>query len=147
MKIDLKKLRQRGKDAERFYFEYTPEDAVLTLPGVVFNGPVKVTGEAELLSKSGVFVRAEVAVSLAGACSRCLAETENAYVFQLEEEFVSGESEELYTYQNDILDLTKAVTDRILLDLPMAFLCREDCTGLCPVCGADLNEGDCGCQS
>lgn len=41
MKIDLKKLRQRGKDAERFYFEYTPEDAVLTLPGVVFNGPSK----------------------------------------------------------------------------------------------------------
>ena len=45
------------------------------------------------------------------------------------------------------VDLTKAVTDRILLDLPMAFLCREDCKGLCPVCGADLNEGDCGCQS
>lgn len=43
------------------------------------------------------------------------------------------------------LDLCDEAREVLLLDLPIAPRCREDCRGLCPRCGADLNEGPCGC--
>ena len=43
------------------------------------------------------------------------------------------------------LDLDGLLQEDILLDLPVKFLCREDCKGLCPTCGQNLNEGSCGC--
>ena len=45
-----------------------------------------------------------------------------------------------------LLDLTEAVRQRVLLDLPMATLCKEDCAGLCAQCGHDLNLGPCECK-
>ena len=44
------------------------------------------------------------------------------------------------------LDLAELATADILLELPTSVLCVESCKGLCPVCGANLNEGDCGCD-
>lgn len=44
------------------------------------------------------------------------------------------------------LDLTDRVREALLLELPISPYCREDCKGLCPKCGSDLNEGPCGCK-
>lgn len=44
------------------------------------------------------------------------------------------------------LDVEQLVAEDIYLSLPSKFLCKEDCRGLCPECGADLNEGSCGCK-
>ncbi len=49
-------------------------------------------------------------------------------------------------YHNDELDLRNVVAEQIFLDVPMKPLCREDCHGLCDQCGADLNQGECGCE-
>jgi uncharacterized protein len=49
-------------------------------------------------------------------------------------------------YQGKDLDLLPAIREQILLSLPSAPLCTEDCKGLCPTCGKNLNEGDCGCD-
>jgi uncharacterized protein len=54
--------------------------------------------------------------------------------------------EETYPLGADHLDLVPLARDAILLNLPLAPLCREDCVGLCPICGADLADGDCGCE-
>ena len=43
------------------------------------------------------------------------------------------------------LDLTEAVREQLLLQVPAYVLCREACAGLCPRCGADRNDGECGC--
>jgi len=45
------------------------------------------------------------------------------------------------------IDLTGFIRDALLLSLPMKVLCREDCRGLCPVCGADRNVNPCSCQA
>ncbi|HET6915863.1 MAG TPA: DUF177 domain-containing protein [Acidimicrobiales bacterium] len=55
------------------------------------------------------------------------------------------EDEETYPLKGELLDLQPLVRDALLLDLPLAPLCREDCKGLCPTCGADLNDGPCSC--
>ena len=49
-------------------------------------------------------------------------------------------------YGGKQIDLSQAVREQILLSVPASPLCREDCKGLCPRCGKDLNDGDCGCD-
>ena len=49
-------------------------------------------------------------------------------------------------YGGKEIDLSQAVREQILLSVPASPLCREDCKGLCPKCGKDLNDGDCGCD-
>jgi uncharacterized protein len=56
------------------------------------------------------------------------------------------EEPEQDTYHGHELDLTPAVREQILLSLPSAPLCDEECKGLCPRCGKDLNDGECGCD-
>jgi uncharacterized protein len=53
---------------------------------------------------------------------------------------------ETYPLAGDTLDLAPMARDAVLLELPLAPLCREDCVGLCPTCGADRNEQPCDCD-
>ena len=48
-------------------------------------------------------------------------------------------------YSDQIIDVDDLVREQIELALPMSRLCSDDCRGLCPECGANLNEGDCAC--
>ena len=52
-----------------------------------------------------------------------------------------------FIYESDIVDLTEPIRESLLLAEPLQALCRIDCQGLCPVCGADRNKGDCGCDT
>ena len=54
--------------------------------------------------------------------------------------------EEHYYLQGYNLDVDKLISGEALLNWPARVLCRDDCRGLCPVCGHNLNEGDCGCD-
>lgn len=57
-----------------------------------------------------------------------------------------GEVEAEYTiYDGDIFDFTDLLVENIIDELPSKILCREDCQGLCPHCGHNLNEGQCDC--
>src|SRR5918998_1548952 len=80
---------------------------------------------------------------LHGPCYRCLADAVlDVPISAREYQATSpGESEELRTpyVANDQLDLSAWARDALVLALPDKILCREDCAGLCPVCGADLN--------
>ncbi len=55
------------------------------------------------------------------------------------------EEDEVYLYQGDHLDLAPMVREQVILAAPMQPLCREDCLGLCPQCGENLNERRCAC--
>ena len=55
------------------------------------------------------------------------------------------EEDEVYLYQGDHLDLAPMVREQVILAAPMRPLCREDCLGLCPQCGQNLNERACAC--
>lgn len=98
----------------------------------------------------GVEVTAEIAAPWEGECRRCSKPVEGVlrtHVRELYRPRSAGEApdEETYPLAGELLDLRLLVRDAILLDLPMAPLCRDDCKGLCPTCGADLNDGHCAC--
>lgn len=64
------------------------------------------------------------------------AETSDEELFEEEQCFMLG-------YQ---LDTEALINNEILINMPVKVLCREDCRGICPVCGRNLNEGECGCD-
>ena len=132
MIIDLRKLRQSGKDGIDFSFDYNPTESLSTIPGVEILLPIKIIGRVDITGKNSAFVEAEISFNLKGQCTRCLKETEKSYVFTLEEEFFDRNyaEEDDYIYVNDKLDLTKAVYDAILFNMPINFLCSEDCVGI-----------------
>ena len=55
--------------------------------------------------------------------------------------------EDYVQVESDTLDLDGFVTEEVVLALPSVILCRPDCKGLCPVCGRDRNESECGCEA
>jgi uncharacterized protein len=82
-----------------------------------------------------------------GICRRCTTAVEGELRLAVRERFVDapGPDEDSYPIVDDTIDLGPLVRDAIVLELPMAPLCREDCQGLCPQCGADRNEAPCAC--
>lgn len=81
-------------------------------------------------------------------CSRCLARTEDSLKIVIQEDIVSdSDDKEEYTYDTNVVDLSKILTDNIILNLPLVKLCSADCKGLCYTCGKNLNDGKCNCSS
>ncbi len=100
--------------------------------------------------RESVSVRFETKVVLGIPCSRCLDEVPYEIILKYE-----GESDFLHPSKEDDLaacieekelDLDMLVFDEIVPQLPSRVLCRENCKGLCPVCGTNLNEKECGCD-
>ncbi|HEV2150689.1 MAG TPA: DUF177 domain-containing protein [Longimicrobiaceae bacterium] len=102
----------------------------------------------------GVFLRGAVRGTLRVPCRRCLAETEAEldeevdFLFdELQDDEEAEIAGEVYPLppRGDELDLTEAVREQVLLRVPRYVVCREECRGLCPQCGADLNAAPCDC--
>lgn len=99
----------------------------------------------------GVMVTGTVGAPWQGLCRRCAVEVGGELVVGVRERFAppppAGEPEddEAYPLVDDQLDLGPMVRDAVVLELPLAPVCREACQGLCPHCGADRNEEPCGC--
>ena len=143
MIFDLNAAFRRGKTRESFFFEF---DAGVSpaLPDTEILFPVKVQGEIFLTGESSAETEGEVTFTLSGVCTRCLEKTEKTFVVGFAE---SLGTEDGYPVINGKADLKKIVEDIIIMNTPVAFLCREDCKGLCPVCGKNLNDGSCLCNN
>jgi len=89
----------------------------------------------------GYALRLRFEATLTGPCMRCLEPAEPEYSVDAREVSQPGETDELDSpYVRDgVLDLRRWSRDALALALPAKILCRPDCAGLCPVCGADLN--------
>ncbi|MGI9034279.1 MAG: metal-binding protein [Candidatus Aeolococcus gillhamiae] len=81
-----------------------------------------------------------------GECRRCLAPVGGELVVEFRELFEQSPREgESYPLRGDHIDLAPLAREAVLCALPLAPLCADDCAGLCPTCGIDLNNGACTC--
>ncbi len=123
----------------------------LRVASTVLAAPSEVEVEVVLdVVDGGIEVSGEVRAHWQGECRRCLRLVTGdlgAQVRELYRPRSPGETddEETYPLAGELLDLRPLARDAVLLELPLAPLCRPDCAGLCPTCGQDLNEDDCGC--
>lgn len=119
--------------------------------------PLNVDATAELVGGE-IRVRGHLSVRLGAACDRCLkpTEVEVKLGFDLtyrpleeiaKEEEIEVPADELDVgfYSGDGIALADIVTEQVILAMPMKVVCRSDCQGLCPVCGADRNHVKCQC--
>jgi uncharacterized protein len=96
--------------------------------------------------EGGVVVTGTVTAPWVGECRRCLGPVAATLRASVEEIFVREPEEgEAYPILGDHIDLEPLAREAVVLALPLAPLCRPDCAGLCPSCGADLNAGPCTC--
>ncbi|MBK9171022.1 MAG: DUF177 domain-containing protein [Bryobacterales bacterium] len=118
------------------------------------------SGIARLLEDTGgeVRVTGSLRVEVEADCDRCLAVAR----FLVEQDFdlfyspapevdadeieIHDSETEMSFYQGEGFDLAEVMRDQILLALPMQRICREDCRGICPLCGANRNETACRCE-
>lgn len=114
------------------------------------------------LQNSAIGIRADFRVRYHGEyiCMRCLqkftqdndvehhldyAEGNDPYLHTENIELTSHEADRVY-YRGPHIDLSIGIREAIILSQPITILCKDDCLGLCPVCGADLNKNRCSCK-
>jgi uncharacterized protein len=153
MKFNVSQLLKERVGATRSYtFEYEPVELGEPLGTPLFAGETRLTR-----TDQAILVDATLRGESIEECSRCLEPARVPLELHFAEEYFP--SIDVYTGaplpappdafridHNHILDLGDAVEQYAFTVAPMAPLCRPDCAGLCPTCGANRNEGDCGCR-
>jgi DUF177 domain-containing protein len=158
VKIRVEQIKETEKEAA-FLQPVSEINEALSRTGVVdyqLQAPVPVDFRYYRVG-SDLFFSGHFDGEVTGTCARCLA----AYPFHLREDFtfvlkpardVTGDRElgeedvSLSFYEGDEIDLSPLVREAMILALPTRPICRDDCRGLCPRCGANRNAQDCGCR-
>ncbi|MGE5557900.1 MAG: YceD family protein [Bacillota bacterium] len=149
MLINIGPIRERkGGSIEE---EFTYEPRLKTAAGLEISPFLRI--RAILTNTSRRYILGgEVSGLFSTCCDRCLKPFTSEFKFALSEVFsddvkICAEDDNVVPFSGDEIDLSKSVMDALILNLPMRFLCKESCPGLCPYCGKDLNEGQCGCKN
>ena len=156
MRIELENLERGGGSFSR---EYAPEDLRFDDQDLRLVEPVRVAGRIRRKNDE-VELHGRLVTKMAVACGRCLKSVELPIEVDFTERFtpaVAWKNEEQHELQSEDLDLAvfdgegieldDLVKEEIVLAMPGHTLCREECKGLCPNCGTDLNEISCDCAT
>ena len=145
MRINIANALQ--SEGEAFTARYTGPMAPVEYGGESFPFPDGVQVEAEYRCDSeGVIVTGSFTGSTLTECARCLKPMMHPISLQFAEYYSRQPEEGMYAFAGEEIELDQMLGDNIVLSLPMRFLCRQDCKGLCHVCGKDLSEGACDCK-
>lgn len=149
MKIDLKKLA--GNYGDPIPFEGTAdlsgEEMYAAYP---FQHPVTYSGRIE--NHLGVLrLTGTIKTIYSTCCARCLkpldvlltAETDTLLT---RDETAAEHEDEVFLLTEDSVEVEDILVPALLLQVEMTYLCDPDCKGLCPICGADRNQVNCGCD-
>lgn len=155
MRIEVDQLEGDGKT---FAHTYEPEELILDEERARLIEAPQVRGSASRKGEE-IRLRGSVTASAEVDCDRCL----KALAVPIEAKFdvtyipasvyAENETAELHeddlllsVYEGNAIDVDEIVREQILLALPARAICREECHGLCPVCGIDRNENTCACE-
>ncbi|NOZ25724.1 MAG: DUF177 domain-containing protein [Nitrospirae bacterium] len=151
MKITVSEIEEQGLDLN--FSERLSRNSLLES-----EGPVTARLRIERRGNE-VVIQGEIHGRIALQCSRCLINFHRDLSLSVDLQYhpasevareetyeVPREEIDIGFYSNDELDITQVVREQLILSLPMKALCDEECKGLCPVCGADMNLQRCECK-
>ena len=150
MKLELIDILSSSGAAMDFEGDLEFERENLSQFAVSFEGPVHIKGRAENIGGQ-VQILARVTGKLAANCARCMKEIFEDVDFEFSERLVGKgaeiqEEDDIILLDSSVADVTELALKNFITVSPMKYLCKEDCKGLCPHCGADRNQTDCGCD-
>jgi uncharacterized protein len=134
MKICVKEILNQGLDIEQ---ELDPYALGLETPQIHYRSGIKVKARLER-EKDIVYARVFIRSRKSMICSRCFERFDS--VFEQESDFIYKPGNE------HTIDLTDDIRDTVILGYPIRQLCKDDCKGLCLICGVNLNQGVCRCE-
>ena len=148
MKLSLREIIEIPGSSVDFSRELETEE--LAFPSIVryLSAP---RAEGRVYNEAGVLrLRGEIRTDMLCVCDRCAGEFETEKITPLSAVIVeknddNADDPELFFLDGDEIDLDEILSTLFILDMDSKFLCREDCKGLCPRCGKNLNLGACGC--
>ncbi len=148
MKVDIGSIREARGGSLVFKGNQEIDISGLEL-GVELNQPITVEGTVTNTG-DGFLVQGEVRYTYQANCNRCLESISGSDNVEITEQFASytptEDDESFYHFQGDIIDLTECIREQVLISLPMKYICRSDCHGLCSQCGQNLNKKKCQCS-
>lgn len=148
MVLQLKQLFDIDGEVKKINCRIDPNELNDTQIGESLSAPIAIDGTVE--NRAGIVTLSyDCKFSLNHVCDRCLKEFVREYDYSFEHVLVqsaTSRNDEYVTCPDNTLDLNELAISDLLLQLPTKILCREDCRGLCYVCGQDLNEGECNCS-
>lgn len=148
LRVDLRSLGAGGVETRGTMAADDP-----ALEGLDFTivGPVEVSGRLQATEGEGYLWRGAIRATVSGDCRRCLGPVEQVIddrvdvLFSSDPELADDPSVYALPANPAAIDVTGAVREELALRASAFPLCREECRGLCPRCGADLNAGPCEC--
>ncbi len=150
MIIDINPILKGEKNELSVDYTVSIEEAV---EDIFFPNEIPVKGLVKNMA-GYITLTLEANVGYTVSCARCLVPVSktkkisfNKTVITNTEDFQDTENDDYIVSEDGFIDSDEALIEQIILELPLRHLCKEDCKGLCPKCGADLNMGDCGCNT
>lgn len=148
MVLDLKNIF--ASENSRLQIDYNFDMSSIEISGVF---PLKnpVTAKGCISNRASVVsLVLEIKYNYCSVCDRCGKDTDRDFSIKIDKilapSIEGDDSDTIVVVPGMKLDLDEFIYSEVILSLPTKFLCQESCKGICPKCGKDLNEGDCGCD-
>lgn len=148
MLLDLHEIIEMPGGRVSFQCQLDPQR--LSFPDLVcFDGPV--TAEGQVKNTAGILtLEAQLQGAMTLRCDRCAAEFQRPiserFSVTLQADAEDGDNPDLFPLDGDAVDVSDVLETCFILGTDQKYLCREDCRGLCPTCGKNLNDGPCDCK-
>lgn len=148
LRFDLRELAIGPVDTQA---EMAPQDPLFEGLHVTLAAPVRVDGRLQGTGEGRYYWHGHLHTTVAGECRRCLTPVQAPVAIEVGALFTreadAGDDPDAYRLQSHDteVDLRPVVREELALAAPQFLVCRDDCRGLCPSCGKDLNAGPCGC--
>ncbi len=156
MRIELSQLEDGKTEFENVY---EPDALALEDEQVTLCGPTSVKGKVRLSGVEAI-VKGHLDSCIEVNCDRCLRPIKLPVAADFDLEYISGNDYEanrnleltedlmsISIFDGDSIDVDEIVKEQLLLAVPTRSLCKDDCKGFCPTCGADKNAGECSCET
>lgn len=163
MKLNLWEILEGGKELLEFQGEFIWEGFSLNGRKIDITEPIKYNGQVFNVDNEKI-INIDIHYIFEEECNRCLHPTVNKITTILSGKLMEGKKDDEYKeikeeelsneddsyenilyYENNNLKLKEYIIEQIILSLPMKIICKEDCKGLCPKCGINLNNSQCDC--
>lgn len=147
MFFDLSKLSNKSINTIQVHEKVEIKEAIDAFgEKIIFNDPVEINGSFEK-KESYIEFNGNVNCDLKLQCSRCLGVFDEKFDVEIQEEFSKTDSEGCFLIpSNGEIDLSEIIVENIVGYLPIQKRCSDNCKGLCPQCGTNLNLNQCDCE-
>lgn|SRR5512134_2802705 len=148
LQVDLRELAHGPIDTPG---ELAQADPLFEGLDLALDGPVRVTGRLQSTGEGRYFWHGGLRTVVAAHCRRCLrpvtvpVEADVGALFSRDADALEDPDAYALAPEARVIDLRPAIREELILAAPRYVVCRDDCRGLCPRCGQDLNVGPCGC--